>query len=100
MPFELWSCRWPKGSDEVSLGDPFAQSLSGMKALAAARDHLREQHQGATVLGSARLYPVNVVVDGQIGVLVHDPDYDAAVFIPQMYLTDDTPSSVTPIPVA
>ena len=51
-------------------------------------------------MGSARLYPVNVVVDGQIGVLVHDPDYDAAVFIPQMYLTDDTPSSVTPIPVA
>jgi hypothetical protein len=36
-----------------------------------------------------RLVPVTVIADGRVGVLVHDPDRDAAVFIPRMVLVED-----------
>lgn len=87
MPFELWNCRWPLGSEEVILGDSFGQPNSGMAALAAARDHLRKQHPR-----SSRLYPVNVLVEGRVGVLVHDPTHDSAVFISRMHLTGEDES--------
>jgi hypothetical protein len=36
-----------------------------------------------------RLFPATVIAEGRVGVLVHDPDRDAAVFIPRMVLTED-----------
>ena len=82
MSFELKTCRWPEGDEGIVLGDPFASAPSVIKALALARDLLWES-------GMTRLYPVTVVVDGQVGLLIHDPDHEEAVFIPRLHLTDD-----------
>lgn len=95
MSFELKMCRWPQGNEGIDLGNPFANAPSVIGALSLARDTLWEK-------GMTRLYPVTVVVDGQVGLLVHDPNYEEAVFIPRLHLTDDRDpwANRTSIPVA
>lgn len=82
MSFELMACRWPEGDEGIVLGAPFANAPSVIRALALARDLLWEN-------GMQRLYPVTVVVNGQVGLLIHDPNHEEAVFIPRLHLTDD-----------
>ena len=83
MPFEIWSCEWSTGAVSLALGEQVHATSSVVTALLAARDYLR----GRGAMG--RLVPVTVIADGRVGVLVHDPDRDAAVFIPRMVLVED-----------